>query len=114
MAMRYMSGFPNENARRLDVGLYRLLSRLLECRQMSTPERDSKAFRVYAPASLGAAIKHYREQAGLTQAELAEKASIHRSYLSELETGAETEQLRRILRVLRQLGVRMTLNKADW
>lgn len=81
---------------------------------MSTPQDDSRAFRVYAPASLGAAIKHYREQAGLTQAELAEKAGIHRSYLSELETGAETEQLRRIFRVLRQLGVRMTLNKADW
>lgn len=109
-----MSGFLDGDLRGLDVGIYRHPSRLLECRQMSTPEHDSKAFRVYTPASLGAAIKHYREQAGLTQAELAEKAGIHRSYLSELETGAETEQLRRIFRVLRQLGVRMTLNKADW
>jgi transcriptional regulator with XRE-family HTH domain len=81
---------------------------------MSTSPDDPKAFRVYNPASLGAAIKHYREQAGLTQAELAEKAGIHRSYLSELETGAETEQLRRILRVLRQLGLRITVSKADW
>lgn len=81
---------------------------------MTTSSDDSKSFRVYTPASLGAAIKHYRKQAGLTQAELAERAGIHRSYLSELETGADTEQLRRIFRVLRQLGVRMTLQEADW
>jgi acetolactate synthase regulatory subunit len=41
-------------------------------------------------------------------------AGLGRSYLSELETGKETEQLKRILRVLRQLGVRMTLDEADW
>jgi transcriptional regulator with XRE-family HTH domain len=81
---------------------------------MSTSRKNPKDFRVYTPASLGAAIRHYREQAGLTQAELAERTGLHRSYLSELETGAETEQLRRIFRVLRQLGVRMTLHKADW
>lgn len=81
---------------------------------MTTSRDHAKAFRVYAPASLGTAIRHYREEAGLTQAELAQRAGIHRSYLSELETGAETEQLRRIFRILRQLGVRMTLNKADW
>jgi hypothetical protein len=39
---------------------------------------------------------------------------LRRIYLSELESGKETEQLTRIFRVLRQLGVRMTLDKADW
>jgi transcriptional regulator with XRE-family HTH domain len=72
------------------------------------------AYRIYTPASFGTAIRHYRTEAGLTQAELAEKAGLHRSYLSELESGKETEQLKRLLRVLRQLGVRMTLDKADW
>jgi transcriptional regulator with XRE-family HTH domain len=71
-------------------------------------------FRVYSPASLGDAIRHYRTAAGLTQAQLAEMAGLQRSYLSELESGKETEQLKRILRVLRQLGVRMTLDEADW
>jgi transcriptional regulator with XRE-family HTH domain len=71
-------------------------------------------FRIYSPASLGDAIRHYRTAAGLTQAQLAELAGLQRSYLSELETGKETEQLKRILRVLRQLGVRMTLDEADW
>lgn len=75
---------------------------------------DGRPFRVYTPASLGAAIRHYRRQAGLTQAELAERAGLNRTYLSDLEGGLETEQLRRILRVLKELGVRMSLDRADW
>ncbi len=71
-------------------------------------------FRIYTPASLGDAIRHYRTAAGLTQAQLAEMAGLRRSYLSELESGKETEQLKRTLRVLRQLGVRITLDEADW
>ncbi len=59
-------------------------------------------------------MRHYRTEAGLTQAQLAEKAGIQRSYLSELESGKQTEQVKRLFGVLRQLGVRMTLDKADW
>lgn len=71
-------------------------------------------FRIYTPSSLGDAIRHYRTEAGLTQAELASMSGLQRSYLSELESGKETEQVKRLFRVLRQLGVRMTLDKADW
>ena len=78
------------------------------------PGPSGTTFRVYTPASLGDAIRHYRTQAGLTQAQLAEMTGLQRSYLSELESGKETEQLRRVFRVLRNLGVRMTLEKADW
>ena len=56
----------------------------------------------------------YRERAGLTQAELAEMAGLNRTYLSDLEQGKETEQMRRILRVLKLLGVRATLQETDW
>jgi transcriptional regulator with XRE-family HTH domain len=81
----------------------------------SNPKPGSdQQFRVYTPASLGAAIRHYRHEAGLSQAEMAERTGLHRSYLSALERGNETEQVKRILRVLRELGVRMTLEKADW
>jgi len=41
-------------------------------------------------------------------------AGLRRSYLSELEGGKETEHLKRAFRVLRQLGLRMTIDKADW
>ena len=84
---------------------------------MKTSEQDPPevhAFRVYTPDSLGAAIRHYREEAGLTQAQLAELSGLNRTYLSDLERGSETEQLRRVLRVLKKLGVRMSLRKADW
>jgi HTH-type transcriptional regulator/antitoxin HipB len=82
--------------------------------QTSRDRGQEQPFRVYTPGSLGAAIRHYRREAGLSQAELAERAGLHRSYLSDLEQGKETEQVRRILRILKQLGVRMTLEKADW
>ena len=84
---------------------------------MATEQRESGSrdpFRIYTAASLGDAIRHYRTAAGLTQAQLAEMAELQRSYLSELESGKETEQLKRVLRTLRQLGVRMTLDEADW
>jgi transcriptional regulator with XRE-family HTH domain len=48
------------------------------------------------------------------QAQLAEQTGLNRTYLSNLEQGRETEQLKRILLLLRQLGVRMTLERADW
>lgn len=75
---------------------------------------DEQLFRIYSATSLGAAIKHYRAKAGLSQAELAARTGMHRSYLSELEQGKETEQLSRLFRVLRELGVRMSLQEADW
>ena len=71
-------------------------------------------YRVYTPESLGAAIRHFRKEARISQAELATLTGLHRTYLSNLESGKETEQVRRMFRVLRQLGVRMTLDKADW
>jgi transcriptional regulator with XRE-family HTH domain len=77
-------------------------------------ETSNGPFRIYTPESLGTAIRHYRLEGGLTQDELARRAGLNRTYLSALERGKETEQLRRILRVLRQLGVRITLEKADW
>ena len=65
----------------------------------------SGRFQVQTPVALGLALRHYRCQAGLSQAQLAELSGLHRSYLAALEGGHETEQLRRILRVLRNLGV---------
>jgi transcriptional regulator with XRE-family HTH domain len=82
---------------------------------MSTsPPPEEQPFRIYTTASLGHAIRHYRTQAGLTQADLAEQVGIDRSYLSRLEKGQETEQLRRVIVLLRRLGVRATLQHADW
>jgi transcriptional regulator with XRE-family HTH domain len=80
----------------------------------SAEDPGHEGFRIYTPDSLGPALRHFREQAGLSQAQLAEAVGVHRSYLSDLEQGKQSEQVRRILRILRHLGVRMTLEKADW
>jgi transcriptional regulator with XRE-family HTH domain len=76
-------------------------------------DRDT-SFRIYTADSLGAAIKHYRQEAGFSQAELAQRSGLNRTYLSNLEQGKQTEQLRRLVRLLKELGVRMTLQKAAW
>jgi transcriptional regulator with XRE-family HTH domain len=82
---------------------------------MSTSTQvEERPFRIYTAASIGQAIRHYRKQAGLTQAEFADQVGVNRTYLSRLERGQETEQLRRILAMLRQLGVKTTLERADW
>jgi DNA-binding XRE family transcriptional regulator len=108
--MQHLSRFTDIRVITLSVLISGHSYDLLSCPYMET----SQPYRVYTPESLGAAIRHYRTEAGLSQAELAERAGLNRTYLSNLESGKETEQVRRILRVLRQLGVRMTLAKADW
>jgi transcriptional regulator with XRE-family HTH domain len=75
---------------------------------------DEAPFRIYTPAALGTALRHYRQRAGLSQAKLAELTGLNRTYLSALEQGRETAQLRRLFRLLKHLGVRVTLEKADW
>jgi len=77
-------------------------------------DRPDQPFRLYTAASVGPAIRHYREEAGLTQEQLAERAGLNRTYLSQLERGEGSEQVNRILRLLKLLGVRATLQKADW
>lgn len=82
------------------------------CRVMSTePERS---FRVYNAQGLGLAVREFRERAGLTQAELAARTGLQRSYIAELESGKMTEQTRRIIELLRALGARITVQQADW
>jgi transcriptional regulator with XRE-family HTH domain len=73
----------------------------------------SRPFRIYTPASLGAALKHYRQETGLTQAELAATAGLDRSYLSQLENGLETEHLRKLFSVIRALGLKLTLAREN-
>lgn len=59
--------------------------------------RDAEGF--------GQAIAYYRERDALAQAEVADLAVIHRSYLSNLERGEATLQTERLFRVVRRLGL---------
>lgn len=80
------------------------------CRDMPT----TPSFRVYNAEALGQAVKFFREHAGLTQAELAERVGIQRSYLAELEAGEMTEQTRRLVKLLKAVGARLIVTEAEW
>ena len=68
-------------------------------------------FSIQSAQDLGAAIKHFRSVAGLTQAELASQAGIHRSYLSELERGHATEAMIHLMDLFNELGVRVSASR---
>ena len=71
-------------------------------------------YRIYNAESLGQAVRHFREEAGLTLAELARQVGLQQSHLSELESGKMTEQTRRLVSLFKALGVRMVVERADW
>jgi transcriptional regulator with XRE-family HTH domain len=56
----------------------------------------------------GFAVKVLREEQGLTQEDLADKAGIHRTYLSDIERGARNPSLVSIERVAD--GLALTLS----
>jgi transcriptional regulator with XRE-family HTH domain len=65
--------------------------------------------RVRSTRDLGAAIAEARQLRGLTQEELAEATQVDRSYLARIENGRSVILLDRIFRLLRRLGVEITL-----
>jgi len=71
-------------------------------------------YRIYNAQALGEAIRHFREEAGLTQAELAARVGLRQSYISELESGHTTEQVQRLVALFKALDARMVVGKAGW
>lgn len=62
-----------------------------------------------AKASLGSRIKQFREEKGMTASQLAAKASISKSYLSELESGIDKKpSAERLYAIAKALGVAMS------
>ena len=55
----------------------------------------------------GTAVKFRREELGLTQEDLAEKAGIHRTYLSDIERGTRNLSLINIEKLAAALSVSM-------
>jgi transcriptional regulator with XRE-family HTH domain len=56
----------------------------------------------------GFAVKDRREELGLTQEGLAERAGIHRTYLSDVERGSRNLSLLNIERLAEALALRMS------
>lgn len=70
---------------------------------MSTPR-----FIVRSGADIGRMIAEARRERGFTQAKLASKVRMDRTYLARLEAGRSTIQIERVLALLRELGVTIT------
>ena len=54
---------------------------------------------------VGAAVRHYRVRAGLTQASLAEQAGLHRTYINQVEHGHKAATVVVLVRLARALGI---------
>ncbi|HWE67983.1 MAG TPA: helix-turn-helix domain-containing protein [Acidimicrobiales bacterium] len=59
---------------------------------------------IRAPEDIGAALRDFRLARGLSQAQLAQMIGVDRQYVSELESGKATEQLRRLVAAFSVLG----------
>jgi serine/threonine protein kinase len=69
--------------------------------------------RVADPIQLGRVLAAARRERGLTQQQLADRMYLDRTYLARMENGLATEQVRRTLIALRELGFELRVVNAD-
>jgi len=62
---------------------------------------------------IAAVIKAAREDAGISQAELAERLAFPRDYMIDLEAAKPSVYTTRLFRVLHELGITLTLDYGD-
>jgi HTH-type transcriptional regulator / antitoxin HipB len=74
---------------------------------MSTNLRE---WRAANPPELGGALARLRQSRGLTQEELAARAGLRREYLSRMESGLATEQVKSLFAVLREEGYELVIS----
>ena len=84
---------------------------------MRTPEEQPRAdsstdrWVVREPAALGDALAFFRRKRQLTQTDVANEVGMHRQYLSNLERGEVSEQVERLMRVVRLLGLELVVRE---
>lgn len=65
------------------------------------------------PADVGAVLRAAREDARLSQTELAERLAFSRDYMIDMESGRPNLYVTRLFRVMHELGITLTLEYAD-
>ena len=65
------------------------------------------------PSDLAAVIRAARDEAGISQAELADRLVFSRDYMVDLESGKSNLYATRLFRVLHELGITVTLEYGD-
>lgn len=56
-------------------------------------------------AAFGLRVRQHREARGLTQEQLAEKADLDRTYISDIERGSRNPGIKNVIRIARALGI---------
>jgi transcriptional regulator with XRE-family HTH domain len=80
-------------------------------RPSKCPKIETMKYETRAPEDLGAAVAEFRAVKGLTQAELADRTGLHRTYLSGVESGAVPEYVRRYFTLLHALGLKLEISE---
>lgn len=75
--------------------------------------RPRMVYRLFGARTLGPGIREMRHARGLSQEELATRAGVNRTYLSNLELGNFSEQVRRVFEIFHTLDVDVTLTLRD-
>ena len=76
---------------------------------MSEQPQERYASEAVTPLYLGRVLKSLRKEAGLTQAELAEKVGVSRWWLSAAENGKPTVEVGKVMVLLHHLGHKMAV-----
>ena len=76
-------------------------------------EQDHTIWSVGSPRALGAALRAFRLEEGLTQQQLAVALGTTRHRLSRIEDGKPSDQVLLLMDMLRHLGVTMQLGRFD-
>jgi DNA-binding XRE family transcriptional regulator len=96
------------NRRRIPTSV-RISGLLIELR--NCPKIKTMKYEARAPEDLGAAVAEFRAVRGLTQAELAERTGLHRTYLSGVESAVVPEYVRRYFTLLHALGLKLEISE---
>jgi HTH-type transcriptional regulator/antitoxin HipB len=76
-------------------------------------DKSDAGFPIKTPQQLGAVLKGFRNQRGLTQAQVARAAGLLQSAVSELELDCSTASLNRIFKLLAALDVDLVVRSRD-
>ncbi len=68
---------------------------------------------MYTMREMAAVVRELRHSAGLTQAALATKARVSRSFIADVEAGKPTVESDRLFDVLQALGCEVALRSED-
>jgi HTH-type transcriptional regulator/antitoxin HipB len=71
------------------------------------------AYPIQTPRQLGAVLQGFRQQRGLTQAQVARASGLQQSAVSELELDSSMASLNRIFKLLAALDVELVVRPRD-